>query len=74
MENSPEIPSPIGQLACSCKRKCTITQCDCLENGLKCTQMCRLSNCENWQEDDSNEGSIEELCELSEDEEEEEEI
>ncbi len=46
-------------------------QSECLKNGLKCTEMCSLSNCGNWhaEEDDINEGNLEDLLnDLSDDE------
>ena len=39
-------------LACQCKRKCVPDDCPCIENGLKCTHMCRLQTCENQKIDD----------------------
>ena len=43
-------PAPeavLDLLACNCKRKCSLPKCVCLSNGLKCTDMCRLPDCEN---------------------------
>lgn len=34
-------------LACNCARKSDLPKCDCIANGLKCTDMCRLPDCEN---------------------------
>jgi len=43
-------PAPLAildLLACSCSKKCVVPNCECLANGLKCTNVCRLSDCEN---------------------------
>lgn len=39
-------------LACTCPKTCTITHCICLQNGLKCTDMCRVKDCDNQPVDD----------------------
>ena len=36
-------PAPLDLLACTCAK----SDCECLANGLKCTDMCRLPNCDN---------------------------
>lgn len=44
-------PAPEAELellACNCKRSCNSAQsCSCVANGLKCTDICALLNCEN---------------------------
>ena len=67
LENCPEIPSLLrhgwiqdenklgidwmsGQPA-PCTRSCRLPNCSCLANGLKCTDMCRLSECDNRREE-----------------------
>ena len=35
-------------LACNCTRKCELPRCVCMANGLKCTEMCRLQDCDNY--------------------------
>ena len=47
MEGKPAPEAVLDLLACNCKRKCERPSCICLENGLKCTDMCRLQDCEN---------------------------
>ena len=42
-------------LACQCKRECLQEQCPCLNNGLKCTYMCRLQTCRNQKEGEDDE-------------------
>ena len=34
-------------LACNCTKKCVAPKCVCATNGLGCTDMCRLAECEN---------------------------
>jgi len=38
-------------LSCSCTRLCVPLTCSCITNGLKCTDICRLQNCENRSEE-----------------------
>ena len=40
-------------LSCSCTRSCKLPNCSCLINGLKCTDMCKLSDCDNRREDNT---------------------
>ena len=39
-------------LSCYCARSCKLPSCTCLTNGLKCTDMCRLRNCNNRAEEE----------------------
>ena len=39
-------------LSCSCARSCKLPTCTCLANGLKCTDMCRLRDCNNRAEEE----------------------
>ena len=39
-------------LSWQCKRECLQEQSPCLDNGHKCTYMCRLQTCGNRKEDD----------------------
>ena len=39
-------------LSCSCARSCKVPTCTCLANGLKCTDMCRLRDCNNRAKED----------------------
>eukprot|EP00794_Sanderia_malayensis_P001475 gene1475-1633_t len=38
-------------LSCDCRRKCVRGSCECIDNGLKCTEACRLSDCGNFTDD-----------------------
>jgi len=52
MDGQPAPEAILALLACKCSRKCTLPNCVCLANGLKCTDMCKLSDCENRSSDD----------------------
>ena len=54
------LPAPqvvLDLLNCDCRRACIVPHCTCISNGLKCTLMCRLQNCENKPEDDEEYGA-----------------
>ena len=47
MDGKPAPQAILDLLACNCTRKCELPKCVCMANGLKCTDMCKLSDCEN---------------------------
>ena len=47
MSGSPAPQAVLDLLSCKCTRTCRQPTCECVINGLKCTDMCRLSDCEN---------------------------
>lgn len=47
MDGTPAPQAILDLLTCRCPRKCVLPSCQCMKNGLKCTDMCRLPNCEN---------------------------
>ena len=51
MSGQPAPTAILELLSCSCTRSCKLPNCSCLVNGLKCTDMCKLLDCENRQED-----------------------
>ena len=51
MSREPAPKALLEFLSCSCKKSCKPPTCTSSSNGLKCTDMCRLGNCENRQED-----------------------
>ena len=67
MDGQPAPEAVLDLLACNCTRKCSLPKCVCLSNGLKCTDMCRLQDCE-------NQASIFELDEVEIDDEDIEEL
>ena len=42
-------------LSCSCTKSCQLPTCSCLAIGLKCTDVCKLLDCENRCEDSTEE-------------------
>ena len=51
MSGQPAPATVLELLSCSCTRSWRLPNCSCLANGLKCTNMCRLSECDNRQEE-----------------------
>ena len=47
MEKKPAPEAVLELLACKCKRSWNSQSCPRVANGLKCTDICALSNCEN---------------------------
>lgn len=55
MSGEPAPAALLEFLSCSCTRSCAPLTCSCITNGLKCTDMCRLRNCENRSEEEDEE-------------------
>ena len=53
MDGLPAPQAVLDLLACDCRRVCKLPNCECLANGLKCTDMCRLVTCDNQKVEDS---------------------
>jgi hypothetical protein len=47
MDGQPAPQAVLDLLACTCPKSCKMPKCVCLSNGLRCTDMCRLPDCEN---------------------------
>ena len=47
MDGQPAPQAILDLLACNCAKKCELPKCECMVNRLKCTDMCRLQDCEN---------------------------
>lgn len=60
IDGQPAPQAILDLLTCNCSKKCVLPNCECLANGLKCTDMCRLSDCEN-QALEANEESVDSL-------------
>ena len=60
MDGKPAPQINLDLLACNCSKKCVVPNCECLANGLKCTDMCKLPDCDNQALVD-NEGSMDSL-------------
>ena len=54
MDGKPAPDAVLDLLSCVCKRKCVPNDCICITNGMKCTDMCKLPNCENRIDEDEN--------------------
>ena len=53
---SPPAPAAVLELlTCSCSRSCTLPSCTCLANSLNCTDMCKLKDCDNRKEEETDE-------------------
>ena len=59
MSGKPAPEAVIEFLHCDCKRICKKPDCSCLENGIKCTNMCKLKTCENQVEEEEDTGQWE---------------
>ncbi|CAM4730908.1 unnamed protein product [Leuciscus chuanchicus] len=47
MEGQPAPEAVLDLLACNCTKNVSLPRCMCLANGLRCTDMCKLTECEN---------------------------
>lgn len=51
------LPAPravLELIACTCRKACKDDSCDCILNGLKCTDLCRLTTCSNQHDEDDD--------------------
>ena len=51
------LPAPtavIELISCMCKKACNDDSCDCIRNGLKCSDLCRLTTCSNRPDEEEN--------------------
>jgi hypothetical protein len=72
MEGKPAPDAILELLSCNCKKQCSSSRCVCVANGLRCTDMCRLQDCENQpsteqEEDDDSSVNMEDDDDLEED-------
>ena len=47
MNGPPSPEAVLNLLWCDCSRRCTVGDCTCLRNGLKCTDVCKVKDCDN---------------------------
>ena len=52
MDGKPAPDAVLELLACHCTRSCKLPKCVCLANGLKCTDICTLKECDNQVQED----------------------
>jgi hypothetical protein len=60
MDGQPAPEAVLDLLACHCPKKCVKPKCECMANGLKCTDMCRLPDCDNQTSISDNQESADE--------------
>ena len=58
MESLPAPDAVLELMSCSCTRVCKDSQCKCIANGLRCTEMYRLTSCSNMQPDEEPEAVV----------------
>ena len=59
MDGQPAHEAVLNLLACSCHtRRCELPKCVCLSNGLGCTDICRLQDCESQVSSADNDESV----------------
>ena len=62
MTGQPVPQDILDLLACNCAKKCELPRCICMTNGLKCTEVCRLQDCDSQSDNaDDDEDVINEL-------------
>ena len=54
MSGSPAPDAVLQLLTCKCTRSCKLSECTCLTNGLKCTDMSKLQTCSNQPSEEQN--------------------
>lgn len=47
MDGQPAPQAVLDLLACTCPRICKLPKCPCMVNGMRCTDMCKLQDCDN---------------------------
>ena len=55
MSGDPAPTAMLELLSCSCTMSCQLSTCSCLANGLRCTDVCKLIDCENRFEESTEE-------------------
>ena len=53
MSGTPAPKAVIEFPACTCKRVCEDNTCECILNGLKCSDLCRLADCSKQPDEES---------------------
>ena len=60
MDGEPAPQTILDLPACNCTRTYQLPSCECMANGLKCTDMCKLPNCGNQSAVTTDDGSEDE--------------
>ena len=58
MGGQPAPQAVLELLSCQCSRSCKLPSCSCIVNGLRYTEMCRLTDCTNRPDDDDGVVSV----------------
>ena len=69
MDGLPAPEAVLKLMSCKCVSACREPNCPCLANGLRCTDMCKLQDCDNQAEDlesDTNDQGVSDDSEDSE--------
>ena len=67
MSGQPAPQAVLDLLACTCPTRCKLPKCVCIASGLKCTDMCKLTTCDNQRGTSDNESSSEGECDNDDD-------
>jgi len=59
MDGAPAPDAVLEMLSCKCRKSCRVPQCPCAANGLKCSDICSLSPCENQPMNDGTDSEME---------------
>ena len=57
MDGFPAPEAVLDLLSCNCSKSCSPNKCICMQNGLKCTDMCKLKGCSNIGPTEDSEGN-----------------
>ena len=71
MDGTPAPDTVLQFLACKCTKSCQAPSCPCVNNQMKCSDMCRLKTCGNQENTDSDSFSLVPTAELNQDDEDE---
>ena len=61
MRGSPAPDAVLQLLLCKCSRRCKLPECQCMSNGLKCTNLCKLQTCDNQPQEEEIDTMITEI-------------
>lgn len=58
MQGLPAPQAIIEMISCECKKHCIKDRCPCIVNNLKCTQLCKLTTCDNQQNEEEEDQTV----------------
>ena len=59
MDGPPAPDAVLEMVSCNCRKSCRAPQCQCVVNGLKCSDICSLKQCENQPLDSDTDDELE---------------